>query len=108
MMNCAIFYGLYMHIWYNYWEKSGFFEAESQSSKPTFVMVLPPPNVTGALHIRHALTAAIIVARKSKEAYACVGGGSSLRKITDEQADALKSELEAKKVFANVYVAMRY
>nr|XP_043636346.1 ferrochelatase-2, chloroplastic-like [Erigeron canadensis] len=50
----------------------------------------------------------ILRARKSKEAYASIGGGSPLRKITDEQADALKSELEAKKLSADVYVAMRY
>ncbi|CAA2934126.1 valine--tRNA ligase, mitochondrial 1-like isoform X2 [Olea europaea subsp. europaea] len=42
--------------WYAWWEKSKFFEADSSSSKPLFVIVLPPPNVTGALHIGHALT----------------------------------------------------
>ncbi|XP_059629353.1 valine--tRNA ligase, mitochondrial 1 isoform X2 [Cornus florida] len=45
--------------WYAWWEKSGFFVADSSSSKPPFVIVLPPPNVTGALHIGHALTCAI-------------------------------------------------
>ncbi|XP_021752900.1 valine--tRNA ligase, mitochondrial 1-like [Chenopodium quinoa] len=45
--------------WYDWWENSGFFVAESNSSKPPFVIVLPPPNVTGALHIGHALTGAI-------------------------------------------------
>ncbi|KAG7035615.1 Valine--tRNA ligase, mitochondrial 1 [Cucurbita argyrosperma subsp. argyrosperma] len=45
--------------WYEWWEKSGFFVADAKSSKPPFVIVLPPPNVTGALHIGHALTAAI-------------------------------------------------
>ncbi|XP_028756346.1 valine--tRNA ligase, mitochondrial 1 [Neltuma alba] len=45
--------------WYEWWEKSGFFVADANSSKPSFVIVLPPPNVTGALHIGHALTAAI-------------------------------------------------
>ncbi|KAL0316246.1 UNVERIFIED_CONTAM: Valine--tRNA ligase, mitochondrial 1 [Sesamum radiatum] len=45
--------------WYEWWEKSNFFEADPKSSKPPFVIVLPPPNVTGALHIGHALTAAI-------------------------------------------------
>ncbi|KAL1567876.1 Valine--tRNA ligase, mitochondrial 1 [Salvia divinorum] len=45
--------------WYEWWEKSNFFRADSKSSKPPFVIVLPPPNVTGALHIGHALTAAI-------------------------------------------------
>ncbi|KAI3684592.1 hypothetical protein L6452_33816 [Arctium lappa] len=50
----------------------------------------------------------LLRAPKSKEAYASIGGGSPLRKITDDQADALKSELEAKKLPTNVYVAMRY
>ncbi|XP_054786171.1 valine--tRNA ligase, mitochondrial 1 isoform X2 [Prosopis cineraria] len=45
--------------WYEWWEKSGFFVADANSSKSPFVIVLPPPNVTGALHIGHALTAAI-------------------------------------------------
>ncbi|KAK9993005.1 hypothetical protein SO802_022708 [Lithocarpus litseifolius] len=45
--------------WYAWWEKSGFFVADAKSSKPPFVIVLPPPNVTGALHIGHALTVAI-------------------------------------------------
>ncbi|KAK6140846.1 hypothetical protein DH2020_025414 [Rehmannia glutinosa] len=50
----------------------------------------------------------VLRAPKSKEGYAAIGGGSPLRKITDEQASALKLALEAKEVSANVYVAMRY
>ncbi|KAI3691997.1 hypothetical protein L6452_31802 [Arctium lappa] len=50
----------------------------------------------------------VLRAPKSKEGYASIGGGSPLRKITDEQADALRMALEAKEVPANVYVAMRY
>ncbi|TVU22234.1 hypothetical protein EJB05_31918 [Eragrostis curvula] len=45
--------------WYAWWESSGYFGADPTSPKPPFVMVLPPPNVTGALHIGHALTVAI-------------------------------------------------
>lgn len=45
--------------WYAWWETSGFFIADAKSSKPPFVIVLPPPNVTGALHIGHGLTASI-------------------------------------------------
>ncbi|KAL4597009.1 hypothetical protein ACB092_12G204900 [Castanea dentata] len=45
--------------WYAWWEKSGFFVADAKSSKPPFVIVLPPPNVTRALHIGHALSVAI-------------------------------------------------
>ncbi|XP_048132008.1 valine--tRNA ligase, mitochondrial 1-like isoform X2 [Rhodamnia argentea] len=45
--------------WYAWWEKSGFFVADANGPKPPFVIILPPPNVTGALHIGHALTSAI-------------------------------------------------
>ncbi|GLT32698.1 hypothetical protein SLA2020_073450 [Shorea laevis] len=45
--------------WYEWWEKSGFFQADATSTKPPFTIILPPPNVTGALHIGHALTCAI-------------------------------------------------
>ncbi|RCV12837.1 hypothetical protein SETIT_2G299800v2 [Setaria italica] len=45
--------------WYAWWESSGYFGADSASTKPPFVIVLPPPNMTGALHIGHALTVAI-------------------------------------------------
>ncbi|GJM99456.1 hypothetical protein PR202_ga16554 [Eleusine coracana subsp. coracana] len=45
--------------WYTWWESSGYFGADSCSTKDPFVIVLPPPNVTGALHIGHALTVAI-------------------------------------------------
>ncbi|XP_015690635.1 valine--tRNA ligase, mitochondrial 1-like [Oryza brachyantha] len=45
--------------WYAWWESSGFFGADSASTKPPFVIVMPPPNAAGALHIGHALTVAI-------------------------------------------------
>jgi valyl-tRNA synthetase len=41
--------------WYEFWEKSGFFTANAQSSKPKYSIVIPPPNVTGSLHMGHAL-----------------------------------------------------
>ncbi|HEX7611906.1 MAG TPA: class I tRNA ligase family protein, partial [Candidatus Limnocylindrales bacterium] len=41
--------------WYEYWEESGAFRADPSSARPRFSMVLPPPNVTGSLHIGHAL-----------------------------------------------------
>ncbi|KAK2662373.1 hypothetical protein Ddye_000947 [Dipteronia dyeriana] len=50
----------------------------------------------------------VLRAPKSKEGYASIGGGSPLRKITNEQADALKTALKAKNLTANVYVGMRY
>ncbi|KDP34118.1 hypothetical protein JCGZ_07689 [Jatropha curcas] len=50
----------------------------------------------------------VLRAPKSKEGYAAIGGGSPLRKITDEQAHAIKMALEAKGMSAIVYVGMRY
>lgn len=47
-------------------------------------------------------------APKSREGYAAIGGGSPLRKITEEQANALRQALEEKDVAATVYVGMRY
>ena len=40
---------------YEKWEKAGYFKAQDQSHKPPFSIILPPPNVTGFLHIGHAL-----------------------------------------------------
>ena len=41
--------------WYKYWEASGFFAADRKSGKTPHVIMMPPPNVTGALHMGHAL-----------------------------------------------------
>ncbi len=41
--------------WYKIWEKKGYFEPSYDEKKPKFSIVIPPPNVTGALHIGHAL-----------------------------------------------------
>jgi valyl-tRNA synthetase len=41
--------------WGMFWEKEGFFLADVRSEKPSFVIVIPPPNVTGSLHMGHML-----------------------------------------------------
>lgn len=41
--------------WYDFWEKEKFFAAAEKSSKPSYSIVIPPPNVTGVLHMGHAL-----------------------------------------------------
>ncbi len=41
--------------WYNYWEKNNLFAASEVSTKKSFSIVIPPPNVTGVLHMGHAL-----------------------------------------------------
>jgi valyl-tRNA synthetase len=40
---------------YNQWEKAGYFTVKSDDPRPAFSIVMPPPNVTGALHMGHAL-----------------------------------------------------
>ena len=41
--------------WYRHWEKLGYFRADEDSEQKTYSIVIPPPNVTGVLHIGHAL-----------------------------------------------------
>ncbi|KKL07925.1 hypothetical protein LCGC14_2581090, partial [marine sediment metagenome] len=40
---------------YDFWEKNSFFKADAKSKKKPFSIVIPPPNVTGVLHMGHAL-----------------------------------------------------
>ena len=42
--------------WYQKWLESGAFASNNSSSKKPYVIMMPPPNVTGSLHIGHALT----------------------------------------------------
>ncbi len=51
--------------WYRFWEERGFFYAEVDDPRPGFCITIPPPNVTGSLHMGHALNHTIhdIVAR---------------------------------------------
>ena len=41
--------------WYQIWESQNFFQANPHSSKTPYCIVIPPPNVTGVLHMGHAL-----------------------------------------------------
>jgi valyl-tRNA synthetase len=40
--------------WYDVWEKAGYFHADAASPKKPYCIVIPPPNVTGSLHMGHA------------------------------------------------------
>ena len=42
--------------WYRIWEEHELFKADNHSGRIPFSIILPPPNVTGSLHIGHALT----------------------------------------------------
>ncbi len=41
--------------WYDFWEENHLFRAETKSEKKPYCIVIPPPNVTGTLHMGHAL-----------------------------------------------------
>jgi len=41
--------------WYQFWEENGLFAAAEKSARKSYSIVIPPPNVTGALHMGHAL-----------------------------------------------------
>ncbi|XP_058805250.1 valine--tRNA ligase, mitochondrial-like isoform X2 [Phymastichus coffea] len=45
--------------WYEIWEKNKYFQPEDDNDKPIYKMILPPPNVTGTLHLGHALTTTV-------------------------------------------------
>jgi len=45
--------------WYQYWLEKGYFAPKTDHQKRPFVIIMPPPNVTGELHLGHALTATL-------------------------------------------------
>jgi valyl-tRNA synthetase len=45
--------------WYRYWEDEGYFKPRPGATGTPFVISMPPPNVTGALHLGHAITATV-------------------------------------------------
>jgi len=45
--------------WYKFWMEKGYFTPRIDPKKKPFVIIMPPPNVTGELHIGHALTATL-------------------------------------------------
>ncbi len=45
--------------WQRAWEEEGLYRADASSTKPSYVIAVPPPNVTGALHMGHALNGTI-------------------------------------------------
>src|SRR2546423_5692270 len=54
--------------WYQYWMEQGYFHAEPTPGKESYTIVIPPPNVTGVLHMGHMLNNTIqdILIRKAR------------------------------------------
>ncbi len=58
--------------WYAYWEENRYFHAEVNPEREPFTIVIPPPNVTGSLHLGHALNNSLqdfIIRRKRMQGY---------------------------------------
>jgi len=45
--------------WYDFWLRQGYFTPKIDHHQKPFVIIMPPPNVTGELHLGHALTATL-------------------------------------------------
>ncbi|MFH0901692.1 MAG: valine--tRNA ligase, partial [Pseudomonadota bacterium] len=45
--------------WYSFWREQDYFSADAAAARAPYCIVLPPPNITGSLHIGHALTGTI-------------------------------------------------
>ena len=82
--------------WYDHWETSGLFRPERKDAEP-FTIVMPPPNVTGSLHIGHALdnTLQDILVRRArlqgKDSLWIVGtdhAGIATQMVVERQLDA--------------------
>ena len=61
--------------WYARWEAAGVFRPEQNPGGPPYCIVIPPPNVTGSLHMGHALNMAIqdaLIRRKRMQGYAAL------------------------------------
>ncbi|MFY1651548.1 valine--tRNA ligase [Solwaraspora sp. WMMB762] len=57
---------------YEWWVAEGYFRADAGSGKPPFTIVVPPPNVTGSLHVGHALDHSIqdtLIRRKRMQGF---------------------------------------
>lgn len=60
---------------YNYWNDSGFFKAERDPERKPYTIVIPPPNITGQLHMGHALDETlqdILIRYKRMQGYAAL------------------------------------
>lgn len=58
--------------WYKFWEEHGYFHSEPDPKKKPYTIVIPPPNVTGALHLGHALNNSlqdILIRQKRMQGY---------------------------------------
>ncbi|WP_300409696.1 valine--tRNA ligase [Lagierella sp.] len=85
---------------YKTWKDNGYFRAEVDKSKKPFTIVMPPPNVTGVLHLGHALNNTlqdILIRRKRMQGYSALWiPGTDHASISTEMKVVQKIESEGK------------
>lgn len=89
---------------YQGWVDAGYFKADPSSSKPAYSIVLPPPNVTGQLHMGHALDHTLmdaLVRRKRMQGYEVLWlpGMDHAGIATQTKVEAMLKESEGKDRF---------
>lgn len=85
---------------YNYWNDSGYFKAYVDEKKKPYTIMMPPPNVTGSLHMGHALGHTlqdILIRWKRMEGYSALWlPGTDHASISTEARVVNKIKLEGK------------
>ncbi|WMC19669.1 MAG: valine--tRNA ligase [Enterobacteriaceae bacterium PC38] len=83
---------------YIFWEKNGYFKPINQINKKNFCIIIPPPNITGNLHIGHALQQTIIdiTARYNR-----MKGKNVLLKVGTDHAGIATQIIMSKKKYSN-------
>lgn len=87
--------------WYQRWESAGYFRAHADSGRPPFCVTIPPPNVTGELHMGHAIQHAIhdaVIRRKRMQGYEalCLPGTDHAGIATQMKVEQQLAEEEGK------------
>ncbi len=90
--------------WYAFWMEKGFFHAEEGSPRPPYSIVIPPPNVTGSLHMGHALNNTlqdILIRYKRMQGYETLWmpgtdhAGIATQNMVEKELDAQGSDRHA-------------
>ena len=92
--------------WYKTWEERGYFSPNMAEKKDPYSIVIPPPNVTGSLHIGHALQHGIMDALTR---YNRMQGKNALWQVGSDHAGiATQMVVERKLATAHFYLAYGY
>ena len=101
--------------WYAYWHRHGFFDSAPKAGKKKYTVIMPPPNITGRLHMGHVLNNAIqdvLVRRmRMKGREVCWIPGTDHASIATEArvwAEMGKEKINKKEVGREAFLARAY